>query len=303
MNIASYSRDALASQLAGEGVRFHAGPFVIDLRSSLPAVAAGLHQMYGEYPLADSDYADFYLSLQQTAGLRRLWRPQVKFSLDGHEPFKPLPLSQAFPMFEWALNWCIASHMHCYLIVHAAVVERDGCVAILPAPPGSGKSTLCAALVSRGWRLFSDELALISLHDGSVLPLPRPVGLKNDSIEIMRTYTPQAVIGPNYTDTRKGTVAHMKAPTTSIRRAAESARAAWVIFPKYRAGSEAVLTPRSQGQTALYLAQNAFNYSVLGRAGFETLTQVVDGCRCYDFEYSRLDDAIATFAALEPLHD
>jgi predicted ATPase len=29
---------------------------------------------------------------------------------------------------------------------------------ILPAPPGSGKSTLCAALVTRGWRLLSDEL-------------------------------------------------------------------------------------------------------------------------------------------------
>ncbi len=299
MNIATYSRERLGQYMATDGVRFRTGPFVVDLRSTLPAVVEGIHQMYGEYPLIESDHADFYLHLKQPAGIRHWWRPQVCFALDGHEPFKPLPLSQAFPMFEWALNWCVASHMHCYLIIHAAVVERDGCVAVLPAPPGSGKSTLCAGLISRGWRLFSDELALISLKDRRVIPLPRPVGLKNNSIDIMRAYAPQAVIGPNYTDTRKGTVAHMKAPTTSIRRADESGRAAWIVFPKYTAGAEARLTPRDPGQTALYLAQNAFNYSVLGRAGFETLTAVVDGCRCYDFEYSQLDDAIEIFAALE----
>jgi predicted ATPase len=33
------------------------------------------------------------------------------------------------------------------------VVERDGHALILPAMPGSGKSTLTAALVQRGWRL------------------------------------------------------------------------------------------------------------------------------------------------------
>jgi hypothetical protein len=47
---------------------------------------------------------------------------------------------QTYPMFEWGLNWCIASHAHSFLVIHATVVERGGRAMVLPAPPGSGKA-------------------------------------------------------------------------------------------------------------------------------------------------------------------
>ena len=45
-------------------------------------------------------------------------------------------------------------------------------------------------------------------------------------------------------------------------------------------------------------ADNAFNYSVLGRVGFETLAELVDRCDCYDFRYGRLEDALRRFDTL-----
>lgn len=293
---------AFSGQLAAAGVAFRVGPFAVSLKSSISSVAEGLYQLYGEYPLlvdGDERFVDYYLALESGRGVRRWYHPQVHFCYDGLHPFKPLPLSQALPLFEWGLNWCMASQMHCYLLIHAAVIERNGVAIILPAPPGSGKSTLCAALVSRGWRLFSDELAIISMTDGHVVPCPRPVGLKNESIQIMRDYEPQAVISQECRDTRKGTVALMKAPSESIRRAAEVARVGGIIFPRYQANAEAILTPRSRAQTALYLADNSFNYSVTGVRGFKVLTEVVDGAACLQFTYSRLDDAVRIFDALE----
>ena len=84
-------------------------------------------------------------------------------------------------------------------------------VIIMPGVPGAGKSTLCAALGLTGWRILSDEHALIQPGTAQVVPLCRPVSLKNESIEVIRSFDPGAIFGPVSKDTHKGTVAHMKA--------------------------------------------------------------------------------------------
>jgi HprK-related kinase A len=294
--VSSLPPSELSRRLKQPGLFLQTGTFVICVHTSIPSVVEGIALLYADYPLAEcSDFADFHVSLVRPKNLRRWYRPQVVFSLDGKSPFKPLPLDQAFPMFEWGLNWCVSSYAHSHLIVHAAVVEKDGYAAILPAPPGSGKSTLCAALVCRGWRLLSDELALISVSDGQVVPLPRPVSLKNASIAIIKDYEPSAIMSNPVTDTMKGTVAHMKVPTQSIARADVAAQPAWIVFPKYMAGAEPRLEPLPQSRAFLRVAENAFNFNTLGVGGFTTLENLIDKSRCFEFSYSRLDDAIHAF--------
>jgi hypothetical protein len=48
----------------------------------------------------------------------------------------------------------------------------------------------------------------------------------------------------------------------------------------------------------MVLAEQAFNYDLHGRRGFELLGDVVSGCDCFDFEYSRLDEAVPLFDQL-----
>jgi HprK-related kinase A len=301
LTVAALTRAELAARLAGPGLEIRTGAFVTRLHSTIALVADGVQLLYADYPLHPPDgFADFHLRVFRPAGLRRWYQPQVFLQSDGNTPFAPLPLPQAFPMFEWGLNWSIASRAHNYLIIHAAVVERGGCAALLPAPPGSGKSTLCTALVHRGWRLLSDELALIRLTDGAVAPMPRPISLKNASIALMRDYLDAPVFSPSVHDTIKGTVAHLKAPADSVRRALETARPAWVVFPQYAAGADPVLTPMSKARGHMELAGNAFNYSMLGSAGFHALARLIGHSDCYHFRYSRLDDAIAQFERLAP---
>jgi HprK-related kinase A len=198
-------------------------------------------------------------------------------------------------MLEWGLNWCVSSHCHQYLIVHAASVEKYGAALVLPGPPGSGKSTLCAALVSRGWRLLSDELTLLELPAGNVVPLPRPVSLKNASIDAIRKFSPDATLGPSVHDTVKGSVAHMTLPTESVRRATETARPRWIALPGYEHGAAPRLAALSKARAFMHLADNAFNYDVHGRRGFELLAQVVAGCDCFEFRYGSLEAAVAVF--------
>jgi HprK-related kinase A len=298
--VASLTREELGNRLAGSGIVLRTGPFATRLRSPIGGVADGLHLLYRDYPLEPpGGCAHFHLELVRPAGLRRWVKPQVTLLYDGRSMFKPLPLDQAFPMFEWGLNWCVSSRAHRYLIVHAAVIEKRGRAAILPAPPGSGKSTLCAALVSRGgWRLLSDELTLLSLEDGQLHPLPRPISLKNRSIGVIREYAPDAVLNRPVTDTVKGTVAHLRAPADSVARALERAAPGWIVFPRFEAGAPATPEPLAHTDTFMGVAQNCFNYSLLGAEGFTALGTLVDRSAGWRFRYGELDEALAFFDSL-----
>lgn len=298
MNVAHYALADLRRDMARHGVRLQTGTFVTHVRSAIPLVAEGIHQLYPDAPVLPADrFADFHITLERPATYRHWFKPQVLFRFDGFAPFKPLPLDQAFALFEWGLNWCISTHAHQYLIIHAAVIEKHGFAAILPAPPGSGKSTLTAGLVNRGWRLLSDELTLIS-REGMIQPLARPVSLKNQSIEVIRRFAPEAFIGRVVKDTIKGTVAHMRVPAGSVARVTEPARPAWVIFPKYEAGAVATLEPMARAQAFMDLAQNAFNYSLLAREGFQRLATLMDASAGYRFHYSDLEQAAKIFDGL-----
>lgn len=292
-----------AAALAGQGLVVRTGPFVYRLRSDVPAVEHGLQALYPAYPDADpAGFVDFEVEIQRSRGWRRFVRSQARFRFDGSQSFEPLPINQGFALLEWAMNWCISSHVNHHLLIHAAVVERGGRAMVLPAPPGSGKSTLCAALVHRGWRLLSDELAVLPLAPDDprphALPVVRPVSLKNRSIDIIAAFEPTARFSQPALGTAKGTVAHMMAPAAHVARMDEPAPVAWVVFPRWRDGAAVRLAPRSRAQTLVELARNSFNAPTLGLAGFERLAQLVDGAGCFDFEYSRLDDAIACFDTL-----
>jgi HprK-related kinase A len=299
LTVADLPPRELAARLAGPGLVLRTGPFANRIRSDVAQLRDTIALLYADYPVDEpGGFADFHLSLHRAGGLRRWFRPQVRFAQEGMTPFKPLPLAQAYPMFEWVMNWCVSHRAHAYLIVHAAVLERHGRAVILPAPPGSGKSTLCAALVTRGWRLLSDEMTLVRLDDGAVLPVPRPVSLKNGSIDVIRGFAPDAVLSTPVENTAKGTIAHLKPPTDSIVRAAEPALASCIVFPRFEAGAATSLTPLPKARAFMQVAENAFNYQALGAAGFTALGRLIDTSRQYEFHYSRLDEAMAAFERL-----
>jgi len=297
--VADLSFRDLERRLAGPGIRLRTGPVVSRIQSPLGTVSRAIALHYADYSTDDErGFADFHVRVGRPRDLRRWVQPQAHFFFDGNSPFAPLPLDQAFPMLEWGLNWCVSAHCHQYLVLHAAVVEKFGRALILPAPPGAGKSTLCAGLIHRGWRLLSDELALIEFASERVVPMPRPVSLKNASIGVMRAFAPTAAIGPLVRDTVKGTVAHMRAPSESVRRAVETAVPGWIVLPRYRAGDPAMLTPLSKARALMQMADNAFNYSVHGRRGFETMARIVDRCKCYEFAYGDIEEAVAVVNAV-----
>jgi HprK-related kinase A len=267
--------------------------------SELPELAAPLHLLYADFPLEPpGGICDFHVRLRARP-LRLPWRERrFEFLLDGAPAFAPFSRRFALAALEWGLNWCVYGLAHRFLVLHAAVVERDGRALLLPGRPGAGKSTLCAALVLAGWRLLSDELALIEPEQGRVRAIARPISLKNEAIDLIRGLAPNAIFGPPAIETHKGTVAHMKPPSASVRRAGEAAVPRWIVMPRFVAGHALALDPVSKASAFWGLVDNSLNYGSLGETGFATAVRTVERCRCYTLTHSDIDRAVAALARL-----
>ena len=293
MRLEKFPTSRLVEMASEEGLSFRVGPFRISLKSGLSDFTDVVRLLYGKFKLDEQEgIRDFHIEMVVPATIRRWWRPQILFQIDDDRPFEPYPLSHAFPLFEWGLNYSIATRAHQYCYLHSAVLERNGRALILPAMPGSGKSTLCAALMHRGWRLFSDEFGIIQPETGELLPMPRVIPLKNRSIEVIRNFAPEAVMGPLFPKTRKGDVVHVAPTAESVERQDESAFPAWVVFPRFHPESDTRLAPVPDSQAFVRLSNNSFNYHLLGETSYRALTSMVKGCDCYSFHYSDLESAV-----------
>lgn len=297
--LSSLDAGAAGALLDQNALGLKSGPFIVRIGSDLAELGGILTSIYADSRFVrEPEFSDFHVQLRRSTGLRRWVRPQVRFEMDGIAPFFSLPCAQTHALFEWGLNWCVASHAHRFLILHGAVLARGDRAVVLPAPPGSGKSTLTAALAYRGWRLLSDELTLIDPQTGFVHGLARPVSLKNESIDVIARFLPEARLGPVIPDTKKGAIAFLPAPVDAIDAIGVPARIDWVIAPRFKRDAHPTMTPVTRPDTFRTLIANAFNYNVHGRAGFDALGGVVGRAQGFVFEYGSLNDAIAVFDRL-----
>ena len=279
--------------LAEQNLTLDAGPFQVRVRSSDPSFLDTLGFFYRGCVRHDGPhFVDFDIRIKRPRGLRRWLQPQVLFEIDALRPFEPQPAENAFPTYEWGLNWCIATSAHRYLMLHAGSVAFGDAGMILPGHPGSGKSTLSAALTLRGGRLLSDEFGLVRPESLELLAMPRGIPLKNTSIEAILEFDSAAPLGPTYPKTRKGRVRHLRPDALSVAQQQRTATPRWLVFPRYLAGATENLAPLDKSEAFRQLAFNCFNYKLLGETAFRAVAQIVRQTQCFTFTYSRLDRAV-----------
>lgn len=293
--LGSTSTAQIAEALRAQGLCLDVGAASIQVQGRSSHLAGQLQSVYAEFPFTTAnDWADVHCRLDPAAGLRRWLYPQVVFSSDAHVVFSPFPADAPLPLFEWGCNWLIGQRLNHLLLLHAGALERDGLALVLPATPGSGKSTLTAALAQRGWRLLSDEFGVFDPAQGLFKAMLKPVALKNASIDVLRRFAPEARMGPEFPKTRKGTVAHLAASADAVARRHEGARPGAVVLPRWEAGSKTrwqVISPETAFSA---LAFNAFNYQLVGEAAFDAVVGLARACPAWELVYSDLDDAIRT---------
>jgi HprK-related kinase A len=285
--------------LSGPGLTLDLGAMTVRVKSRVGALAKAIAAVYGTYGLLDpSAFVDSQIELQPSFDFRQPWGSYLRFYADGTDPFGIAPASTSLAQLEWGLNWVYAHLFSRHLLLHAGTVERNNVGMLLVASPGSGKSTLTAALGLSGFRILSDEFGSIRLHDRMLLPLVKPVALKNRSIDLIKSWSSNAKLGPIFRKTHKGDVAHLILPDESVRRRHAAAIPRLILFPTWQADGATELTRVLPGRALSELAQNSFNFGLLGHSAFKAAGDLAENCDCYRLTYSRLDDVVPILSEL-----
>jgi HprK-related kinase A len=268
-------------------------PFTFQIETNIPLVTYNAKTLYGDAYSDKIDplvYVDYYLSATYSGGIRRFYKPQARFLCDEREPFKPLKANQAYAMLEWGMNWTVAAHELQYAIVHSAVLAKDDRAILFPAPPGSGKSTLTAHLSQNGWRLLSDEMALIIPGTNQVIPFVRPICLKNSSIALAKQWFPESVFSTVAADTHKGDVIHMAAPKAAFEQNRTAATIVGIVYPNYKVDKKLDIYQLNMTESFMQLVDNSFNFTAIGKSSFDTITSLIEKTKHFEIFYNDLNE-------------
>jgi hypothetical protein len=94
------------------------------------------------------------------------------------------------PLFELDLYQQVGERAAPGWLLHAAALEKNGRAYVFAGPSGAGKTSLTLALLARGWRLVTEEIALID-RELQVRGLARPIHL-TDAHEVPAAWRSRA---------------------------------------------------------------------------------------------------------------
>lgn len=169
------------------------------------------------------------------------------------------------------------------LLVHAAAVASDRGALVLMGPSGSGKTTLALGLVARGFRLLSDEIAVVPAQGEAVLPYRRSVHVRAGTPALVPELAflserPQVKLG----DGNKWSLTpdELEAAIPGCLGETAPLRHLLLLEPRLRAGEDPALLPVSPAVAAVELIgatpAAAVNFSFVMRR----LGRWVEGARC-----------------------
>lgn len=204
------------------------------------------------------------------------------------EPSKLAPLVKG-------LVWQTAVVAHSFFLdIHAGVVGDGQYCYLLPAAPGSGKSTLTAALVHSGLEYFSDEVALLDESNFHVQPVPLATCVKNTGIEALSPYYPEL---PLLTEHLRGDgkrVRYMPPIKSALPPSGISRPVGAIIFPKYAPDQQA----RISCINALEALQRLLEECLIVDTHLDLKTVIrllnwIKKTPCYSLKFNNLDEAIS----------
>lgn len=196
-----------------------------------------------------------------------------------------------------ALGRLAGSQSRWLMLLHAGAAQWKDCTLLFPAPGGSGKSTLTAALMRRGWHFLGDDVVAVDKGSQSLWPLPLPISLKMGSWQPLTDAFPDI---PNIAvDKALGAPVKWLPPLRPTYPGWEQGHSVTaLVIPRYQSGIPTELRSCSaeQGLQALFSGS-----SFICEDDEDSIRQALLWAYqrpCYELLYSDLQEAASALEAL-----
>jgi hypothetical protein len=185
----------------------------------------------------------------------------------------------------------LAEHSSGGMLLHAAALEWNDAMVLMPAGIGGGKSTLTLWLASRGFRYLTDEMVFVPQGGGPPRPFLRPLSLKHPSRPVMEGSFDFSGNADQVLPSAESDLIHTSCLNPGSAEGTLPLKA--IIFPRYSPDGEPsfeMLTPARTGHKIMQSLVNARN---LLDHGFGDAVALAKSAPGYRAAYSRFDQ-IAT---------
>lgn len=182
-----------------------------------------------------------------------------------------------------AVDWLLYNSRET-VVVHAALLAKNGNGIVVVGPSFSGKSTLATALWREGWSLMSDDLVFIDTLARTASPAPRRVSLRFESRELVGEPAWGEISNtPSCIETGKGLFFHPHEVSGVEKERTTPLSAIFFLARLDSAVGAAEVRSVNPAKGALSLLPYAFNVRTLPFVeGLRRITPLLDEVPAYD---------------------
>jgi hypothetical protein len=248
----------------------------VALRSDTPEVLAGIESMYSAMIAPAATRIVGHLEVARNGGPYHV-RGTTEIDLqDGS-------LADVLRCLRFSVIQALMQARPDLFWFHAGAASLGEHVMLLPGAPGRGKSTLVTGLCARGWTYLSDEVVPLNPTSSRVLPFPlTPLRRESPGQEMPAEW----LRAPNK-------VAVPLTPGSLCRRPVP---VGVLVFPSYRAGVRATLSPCPRVQAAVELLQHCCNFASHRAAAVRYACDLVGRVSAFHLSFSDGDLAAELLA-------
>lgn len=263
-------------------LRLMIGDVNITLRSDLRDLLDEVAELYpNASDASDAPAASQTIQMEIRQTRSRLGGRRYRVYGNGQEIGGEKRRNEVFPFLEWGINLCVIATRSQYVQLHAASMAHCGNGFIFAGSSGSGKSTVAAGLMARGWNYLCDEFALIDRNTLCLEPFPKPLCIKAGSFPVIKRLGLPFARRRDYIKSQKGRVGYINPNDVEGHPVARSVPIRFVIFPKYTEKQPPRLYPISRTRALMDLAGCVFNRHAFDDQGLSVLTKVIRHAECF----------------------